>query len=127
MSELNGDHASQFEEGMLVRIVTPGNVRLNGQQARVDAVTEWGAHLTTGVGSGMFRALFSEMIPWVDQKREKRSKTTKKTPKRPASKAVAVKEQGYTGDVCERCGSMRMKRSGACLTCEDCGENSGCG
>ena len=33
---------------------------------------------------------------------------------------------GYTGDSCGRCGSMRMKQSGTCGVCEDCGESGGC-
>lgn len=33
---------------------------------------------------------------------------------------------GYTGDSCDRCGSMRMKHTGHCNTCEECGETTGC-
>lgn len=34
---------------------------------------------------------------------------------------------GYTGDVCRSCYSHRLKRTGSCITCEDCGSNEGCG
>jgi len=34
--------------------------------------------------------------------------------------------KGYTGDQCETCNSMRMKVSGHCLVCEDCGTTTGC-
>lgn len=34
---------------------------------------------------------------------------------------------GYTGSICELCGSARMRRSGTCETCEDCGNAGGCG
>jgi ribonucleoside-diphosphate reductase alpha chain len=34
--------------------------------------------------------------------------------------------QGYTGEQCGSCGSMRVKRNGACTLCEDCGTTSGC-
>ena len=34
--------------------------------------------------------------------------------------------QGYTGDQCETCNSMRMKVSGHCMVCEDCGTTTGC-
>jgi len=34
--------------------------------------------------------------------------------------------QGYTGDQCSNCNSMRMKVSGHCLVCEDCGTTTGC-
>jgi ribonucleoside-diphosphate reductase alpha chain len=34
--------------------------------------------------------------------------------------------KGYTGDQCTNCNSMRMKVSGHCLVCEDCGTTTGC-
>jgi hypothetical protein len=33
---------------------------------------------------------------------------------------------GYTGDQCTNCNSMRMKVSGHCMVCEDCGTTTGC-
>ena len=36
-----------------------------------------------------------------------------------------AKDVGYTGDECATCGSMRMVRSGTCLTCQECGATSG--
>ena len=33
---------------------------------------------------------------------------------------------GYTGDACTRCGSMKMRKSGTCGVCEECGDTSGC-
>jgi ribonucleoside-diphosphate reductase alpha chain len=33
---------------------------------------------------------------------------------------------GYTGDGCASCGSMRVRRNGTCVVCEDCGTTSGC-
>jgi ribonucleoside-diphosphate reductase alpha chain len=33
---------------------------------------------------------------------------------------------GYTGEQCPNCSSMRVKRNGSCLLCEDCGTTSGC-
>lgn len=38
----------------------------------------------------------------------------------------AAKSQGYTGDQCVRCNSMRMKVDGHCSVCEDCGTTTGC-
>lgn len=35
-------------------------------------------------------------------------------------------EHGYTGDICSGCGSPRMKVSGHCTVCEDCGTTTGC-
>jgi ribonucleoside-diphosphate reductase alpha chain len=34
--------------------------------------------------------------------------------------------EGYTGDVCEVCHSLRMVRTGKCATCQDCGSTGGC-
>ncbi|MEM4363780.1 MAG: adenosylcobalamin-dependent ribonucleoside-diphosphate reductase, partial [Candidatus Diapherotrites archaeon] len=42
---------------------------------------------------------------------------------------LSIKEargKGYTGDQCQNCGSMRLKRNGSCLVCEDCGNTTGC-
>lgn len=44
-------------------------------------------------------------------------------PKTPASEALL---KGYTGDSCDQCGSVRMRRNGTCLLCEDCGATTGC-
>ncbi len=43
-----------------------------------------------------------------------------------AQKMKSAKAQGYTGDQCLNCGSMRVKQNGACHVCEDCGTTSGC-
>ncbi len=37
-----------------------------------------------------------------------------------------AKALGYTGEQCGRCGSMKVKRNGACSVCIDCGETTGC-
>jgi ribonucleoside-diphosphate reductase alpha chain len=41
-------------------------------------------------------------------------------------KVMTAKAQGYTGEQCGNCGSMRVKQNGACHVCEDCGTTSGC-
>lgn len=46
------------------------------------------------------------------------------TPVDDATKAVS---EGYTGNQCSSCGSFRMKRTGVCNTCEQCGTTTGCG
>lgn len=38
----------------------------------------------------------------------------------------AAKRIGYTGETCPACGSIRMRRSGTCSVCEDCGTTTGC-
>jgi ribonucleoside-diphosphate reductase alpha chain len=52
-------------------------------------------------------------------------------PSPPASRDLAelraeARMKGYTGDQCTNCSSMRMKVSGHCLVCEDCGTTTGC-
>ncbi|HJS31872.1 MAG TPA: vitamin B12-dependent ribonucleotide reductase [Alphaproteobacteria bacterium] len=34
--------------------------------------------------------------------------------------------KGYTGDMCDSCGSMAMVRNGTCTKCLDCGATTGC-
>ncbi|HZV12022.1 MAG TPA: vitamin B12-dependent ribonucleotide reductase, partial [Candidatus Kapabacteria bacterium] len=43
-----------------------------------------------------------------------------------ASRYAEARVKGYTGEQCTECGSMRVKRNGACTVCEDCGTTSGC-
>ncbi|MCA1917822.1 MAG: vitamin B12-dependent ribonucleotide reductase [Flavobacterium piscis] len=33
---------------------------------------------------------------------------------------------GYTGEQCEVCGSVRVRKNGTCSVCEDCGHTTGC-
>jgi hypothetical protein len=40
---------------------------------------------------------------------------------------VRAMGMGYSGNTCVSCGSAKMKRSGTCETCQDCGNTSGCG
>jgi ribonucleoside-diphosphate reductase alpha chain len=37
-----------------------------------------------------------------------------------------ARSKGYTGEQCTACGSLRVKRNGACTVCDDCGTTSGC-
>ncbi len=39
---------------------------------------------------------------------------------------IIARVYGYTGDVCESCGSLTMVRNGTCLKCVTCGNTSGC-
>lgn len=42
------------------------------------------------------------------------------------SQVIQAKVQGYTGEQCENCGSVRVKQNGTCKVCEDCGTTTGC-
>ena len=37
-----------------------------------------------------------------------------------------AREAGFTGDICDDCGSSKMVRNGTCLKCNDCGATTGC-
>ena len=39
---------------------------------------------------------------------------------------IEMTPTGYTGNSCEVCKSFEMRRTGTCLTCENCGANTGC-
>jgi len=38
----------------------------------------------------------------------------------------AARERGFTGDICDDCGSSQMVRNGTCLKCNSCGSTTGC-
>lgn len=40
--------------------------------------------------------------------------------------ASQARVAGYTGAICDVCGSPRMKMAGHCMVCEDCGTSTGC-
>lgn len=44
-----------------------------------------------------------------------------------AAPILRVYSSGYTGSLCPECGGARMRRSGTCETCDDCGYAGGCG
>lgn len=37
-----------------------------------------------------------------------------------------AKASGYTGDVCGTCQSLKVRRNGSCLVCDECGTTTGC-
>ncbi len=43
-----------------------------------------------------------------------------------SDKVKDAKAQGYTGEQCANCGSMKVKRNGSCAVCVECGETTGC-
>jgi ribonucleoside-diphosphate reductase alpha chain len=40
--------------------------------------------------------------------------------------ADQARRAGYTGESCSSCGSIRVRRNGTCVVCDDCGTTSGC-
>lgn len=105
--------------GDKVYLNTPDNQRLHGQEGTVVAITDWGAHVATGVGGGGYRAFFSEMV------KKPQPQSIEHAPIVDTNHSTKI-VSGYTGDVCVICQGARMRRNGACLLCEDCGSTSGC-
>lgn len=96
--------------GDQVILNVPHNPRLNGAQATVSVVTEWGAHVSTrAAATGGYRAGWDELVLLA------------------AGNGKHAAEAVPTGDVCTNCGGDNMHRAGACLTCWDCGTSGGCG
>lgn len=118
--------------GQRVMVFTPENPRLHGTEATVKETYQWGAVLyAPAAGSGEFRALWEEMRPMQE--------TVRKVPTpldsaelgerflAAAPEPTDLRDAGYTGDICDKCGSGRVLRSGPCLKCVNCGEAGGCG
>ena len=98
-----------MKPGDHVKLVTPDNPRLDGATARIAIVQSWGCHvLTTAASTGQFRASWDEMVPIHE------------------TNGHEARENGYTGDACNRCGGFRLRRTGTCSVCDDCGESGGC-
>lgn len=110
----------EFSRGKMLKtaFVKDAKVRINnpeipqhGKEVVVEQVESWGCHLTgTGVGTGKYRALWSEMV-LLDSKE---------------GRVQLAREMGYTSDICPTCQAMTMKRNGSCLLCDSCGQSSGC-
>ena len=39
---------------------------------------------------------------------------------------TTARQSGFTGDQCTNCNGMRMRVSGHCQVCEECGTTTGC-
>ena len=90
----------EMRVGDRVRLNVPTNARLHGSDATVVELKEWGALVRApAAATGRFRATWDEMELIVE----------------------------YVGECCSTCGSPRLRRSGTCNVCEDCGDTTGCG
>lgn len=119
-----------FKVGETVRLNVPENVRLHGADATIVKLTSYGAHVrTVAAARGKFRALFEEMDRLTPEllAEGKGEDVDKLEPRATTTTAPTVTAAvGYTGDVCDICGSTRMKRVGTCLCCDECGSSTGC-
>ena len=67
-------------------------------------------------------------VPAAAEKHRKASKSLaeKEQPGVVDTQIIQAKVQGYSGEQCENCGSMRVRQNGTCKVCEDCGMTTGC-
>ena len=105
-----------------VVIQTPENARLHGTEATVAAWlydssgTVIGYHLyAPAAATGAFRALFEEVYSLT-------ARSDKVDDGKKRQQAIA---SGFTGNACDRCGSLNMVRDGKCERCDDCGSTAG--
>ena len=59
-------------------------------------------------------------------RKEVKSLAEKEQPGVVDTQIIQAKVQGYSGEQCENCGSMRVRQNGTCKVCEDCGMTTGC-
>lgn len=111
----------------------------DGLLAEVEQPTDWGALVTVrGVGVTVegkrrqvtlhYRASWEEMdyIGPLPSSPEGRRGVTPSRPYPVGLNGKASKKE-TTGGVCKNCQGANLVRTGTCVTCQDCGENEGCG
>ncbi|MFN3909773.1 MAG: vitamin B12-dependent ribonucleotide reductase [Candidatus Anstonellaceae archaeon] len=72
------------------------------------------------------QAKLVEQIKNTDEQKKKIENIEEVEEESKEEKVKHAKSLGYSGEQCPTCGSMKMKRNGNCLLCEDCGETTGC-
>lgn len=132
-------------ECVVIEHPAPPNPYLEGVVAHIKEVTPYGVLLATDIGSGEYRATLDELTRPADMngKFHHLPQPPKPPGHRPQSANVGYdgqavsaaggasdrsqsKSLGYTGDPCGKCGSLTLRRTGVCTTCDTCGDNSGC-
>jgi ribonucleoside-diphosphate reductase alpha chain len=117
-----GLHGSGFDRRPLYQS-QPNLLALRRVPAGAAAEIAAGAGASSGNGAGHLHAAgpangngHSDVVP---------ASGTNSLKKRNAAILDAV-AQGFTGDPCPTCQSLRMVRNGSCLKCTDCGATTGC-
>jgi hypothetical protein len=111
-----------------VMLWCPENPRLHGTEAVIRKIEEWGAVVSApAAASGIYRAGWDEMVkPPATLGNGDSSAHEDLHSFTPIHRERPNNNLGVpTGDVCLKCGGF-MFRSGSCLTCSNCGENTGC-
>jgi hypothetical protein len=148
-SELSSVNPVSIQMNHQVRINNEDNPRLHGALALVIKVEEWGCVLSTlASASGRYRATWEEMTPipsegigsvseasyaqyeGVKSVTVSQPVTSKSQQIKDASSMLKeARDKGFvpSGDFCVNCGSADMVRTGACLSCLNCGTGGSCG
>lgn len=103
--------------GDKVHLDIPHNPLLDGAIGTVYRIEEWGVHIHTDrAATGVYRAAWCEitLLHNTDQTSQPKSDKDKHVP------------SAAEGALCDRCGGVNLLRTGSCITCQDCGANSGC-
>jgi hypothetical protein len=80
-------------------------------------------HLILHGSKGPLVRRFAECPPAARKVIDNRQTSTTVT----AMAAARMRRSAPTGDICDYCGSADLRRTGPCLTCNNCGESGGCG
>lgn len=131
--------------GDKVVLNVPENPFVNGRRGVIKEVKDWGVFVATdAAATGEFRALWAEILyddqssvetvveervvltePYTTANGYSNGTVPKSSPS-PAYLSREAREEGYTGNACDICGSFKTRRTGNCWTCEDCGSTGGC-
>lgn len=133
----------QIQKGCQVRINDHAdNPRMTGTLGIVIGVEEWGCHLSSlAAATGRYRASWEEMtlvspnpLPMESgaSGNEWQPQTISAYLDKPKTKEDLIREAREkgcvpSGDFCVNCGSADMVRTGACLSCLNCGQGGSCG
>jgi hypothetical protein len=74
-------------------------------------------------------AVLDRVVSKAIARAEGMSKATIEPKPAPQNSAEIARASGFTGNACTnpQCGSFNVRRTGTCETCQDCGNNAGCG
>ncbi|OGU58682.1 MAG: ribonucleoside-diphosphate reductase, adenosylcobalamin-dependent [Ignavibacteria bacterium GWF2_33_9] len=110
--EEKDDHAEQME------LPFAQNDSLNNALSELNKDESKGQILTSGEKSADSAHLIENA-----ESSQSKSNTSVMQPEFNYSEAVSL---GFTGEQCDNCGSMRVKKNGTCSVCLDCGNTTGC-
>ncbi len=118
----NGDFAEQTKENGTITEQTLATESDSTQQAQTETITS---------DSDNYEDISKHQLEFAKQQENASIKVPVSTVVDSNGGQTVIKSNdaviiGYTGEQCENCGSMRVRRNGNCTVCEECGSTSGC-